>query len=84
MTNVQFEEEQQMFTSRRILGGAVMPGMVKMLIKTGLVKDSSQAKYILVGVVVVCILITVFVLYSSISSKGADIPNFPTPFSEGR
>ena len=65
MSNVQFEENITEFTSRKILGEAVVPGATKLLMKTGLLKSSKQAEYVLMGTIVICILITIVVLYKN-------------------
>ncbi len=61
MSNVEFDEGTNEFTSRRILGSEVVPGMVRALEKTGLVKNSNQAKFILVGIILICILTAILV-----------------------
>ncbi len=68
MDDVQFEGEEPIntsYTSRSILGTSEIPGMVKVLKKTGVVKNDKQAFRVLFGVILACIVIAicVFVLF---------------------
>ena len=64
MSDVQFEEENNsgsnIFTSRKILGVAVVPGMAKGLIRLGLVKTQKQAEYVMFGIIIVCVAIIIY------------------------
>lgn len=62
MSNVEFDESSNVFTSRRILGEEIVPGMVKGLQKMGVVKSPAQAKYILVGIALTSTLLTILIL----------------------
>lgn len=64
MANVQFDEEQQ-YTSRRILGERVHPKMVTSLMKLGIVKNEKQAGHVLVAIATICFVIT-FYLYGNL------------------
>lgn len=71
MSNVQFDEGIEKFTSRKILGEEVVPGMVKLLSKTGLAKDRNQAEYILVGTIIISIILTIIILYVTLKSDSS-------------
>ena len=77
MANVQFEEDQQFgsssgsFQSRQILGVPQTPWMVRLLGKLG-VRDEKIAGYILIGIAVVGISITMFLLFGKLA--GPTIP----------
>jgi len=80
MSDVQFDENLNAFTSRRILGEEVVPGMTKLLLKTGVIKNSKQAEYILIGTIVACLLLTGFVLYRNFAGTNTEhlLPKNPT------
>jgi hypothetical protein len=64
--HVQFNEENQ---NSSVLYGKFErsnqpPGMVNMLMKMGVVKSANQAKYVLLGLVVILVLIMMFALSS--------------------
>ena len=73
MVNVEFQEENS-YTSRQILGERVVPGMVGALTKMGLAKNSQQAKYILLGVIVISLSLTILLFYRALTSG----PRLPT------
>ncbi len=62
MSNVEFDENVNTFTSRRILGEEVVPGMVKSLQNMGVVKSPTQAKYILIGIAAASVILTILIL----------------------
>lgn len=66
MPNVQFDETDSGITSRKVFGEPAVPGMVNLLTKAGLVKDKKNAKLILIGIILVCLGITVYLLSYSI------------------
>ncbi len=60
MSTIQFDEEQQQYTSRRILGERVQPGMVNFLMAKGIVKSQRQAGHILVIIATVCFVLSLY------------------------
>lgn len=75
MTTVQFEEENQFsgsdFRSRQVLGVPVAPGMIRWLGKLG-IHNEKVAEYMLVGIVVMGISLTLFLLSDRL--VGSNIP----------
>ncbi len=65
MSTIQFDEEQQQYTSRRILGERVQPKMVASLVKMGVVKSPKQASYILLGIATFAFVISFYFFYTS-------------------
>lgn len=72
MSNVQFEEDfnSRQPTSSNVQGGFVNPyvsqssrGMAGWLVSKGIIKEESQAKGILLGVVVFNMVVTLFVVF---------------------
>lgn len=63
MTNVNFEEEKP-WERRRFDESNDQPKLIRMVLKTGLVKDPKVANYVLIGVVIVFVLFTVYTLNS--------------------
>ncbi len=59
---IEFEEDTNFLTSRRIIGEAVVPGMAKFLVKSGIAKDERQSYYFLISIAVVGILISIFLV----------------------
>ncbi|TSA43894.1 hypothetical protein D4R49_01620 [bacterium] len=76
MANVQFEEEQQY---QRGYQAKQKPFMIRLVLSTGIVSTDDAAKYVLLGVAVVGILITLFVLFSGSSSALRN-----NPYAEGQ
>ncbi len=65
MSTIQFEEEQQQYTSRRILGERVQPGMISFLMKLGVAKKSTSAARILFGIAFISFIAAGVILFSS-------------------
>lgn len=65
MSNVEFDTDQTQaqYTSRSVLGQPQVPGMASWLMKKGIIKKESQAKIILLGIVIFNVLLTAFLLY---------------------
>jgi hypothetical protein len=60
MAQVEFEEEKNAFTSRKIIGQPVTPSTARLLRKLGLVKDENQAKYVMVAIMLICFGVTAY------------------------
>ncbi len=56
-------DQQGKFTSRAVLGQSQVPGMAAWLVKKGIIKDESNAKGILVAIVVADFVIAALVIY---------------------
>lgn len=68
---VTFDEDQSnVFKSRAILGESVQPKMVRLLVKSGLVKDEKKAGYILIGATLFFILLSIIIAKSFIFGSG--------------
>ncbi|MBI2476514.1 MAG: hypothetical protein HYV67_04730 [Candidatus Taylorbacteria bacterium] len=67
MSDVQFEENSYS-TERFTPAPSGSPTLVKLLLKTGIVKNERQANYALVGIAVCATLLTLWVLKSSFNS----------------
>lgn len=65
METMQFDESQFKLRSRRILGEPEVPGMIKVLVTKGIVKTERQAIMFLLGIVVVFIAISIFIVKSN-------------------
>ncbi|MDO8593518.1 MAG: hypothetical protein Q7R59_01305 [bacterium] len=75
MADVQFEEEQY----QRGYQAEQKPFMIRLVLSTGIVSTDDAAKYVLLGVAVVGILITLFVFFSGSSSAPRN-----NPYAEGQ
>ncbi len=66
MENVQFDEGDQVtsFASRKTSGDPTISTMSRIFIKTGLAKNPKQVQNLMIGIIVVCILITIYALTS--------------------
>ena len=76
MNNVEFDADNNLarYTSRQILGQKVTPGMVKMIMKTGLTKNEKAAGYILIMVAVACLVLAgYFFAHSSPTPQNSPI-----------
>ncbi len=81
MSDVQFEESN--FQGRFTPVSSQLPTLVRLVLKTGLVKDEKQANYVLIGIAVVAVISTIFVIKSNFGgaqSGGDFVP--PSSFSE--
>ena len=82
MSDVQFEEDNSMNMNNRFaMAAGEPPIMVKLLLKTGLVKDEKQANYVLIGIAAVSVLLTIWVVKSTFfgaSTPVAPPSGFPT------
>jgi hypothetical protein len=66
MGDVQFEENQEYtkFEARTVMNQSpTEPFYVRLLIRIGLAKDESGAKYILIGFTIICIIVSIIILY---------------------
>lgn len=63
MANVQFEEESQ-YAARRPSG--TTPKMAAKLISLGLVKNEKQASYILIGIAIIALLLSAYLISSKV------------------
>jgi len=82
MSDVQFEEGN--FQGRFAPVSSQPPTLVKFVLKTGLVKDDKQANYVLIGIAVVAVISTFFVIKSNFGGSqpsGNFVPpgSFPEP-----
>ena len=75
MALVEFEENNNEFhiKSRRLLGEPDTPGMIKVLLKSGIVKTEKQALVILVALMLVAFSATFFLLSDRNSAQDASI-----------
>ncbi|MES2470749.1 MAG: hypothetical protein V4526_00745 [Patescibacteria group bacterium] len=67
---VQFDEDSGQsrygsYKSKQILGAPVTPGVVAWLARKGIAKDEKTAGHYLVGVALICIVISGWLVYSS-------------------
>ncbi len=63
----------QSYKSRVILGSPERPRIVNFLLKTGLVKNETQSKKFLLGFIIACLFVSLFVLfYYVIGFGGSD------------
>jgi hypothetical protein len=63
---VEFEQDYRpttSYTSRTVLGQAQVPGMANWLLKKGVIKEESQAKGVLVGIMIINFIVMGFVVY---------------------
>lgn len=65
METLQFDESQFKLRSRRILGEPEVPGMIKVLVTKGVVKTERQAIMFLLGIVVIFIAISIYIVKSN-------------------
>ena len=66
MSEIQFDEDNDLrssFKSRTILGAPSTPRMVQVLLKTGLVKDEKKAGNLLLGIAVLCFILSALIAY---------------------
>jgi hypothetical protein len=73
MPQVEFEEERNKFTSREIIGQPVTPSTVKFLRRIGLVKDDSQAKYVMFVTILLCFGLTVYVIIRNFTPASGQV-----------
>lgn len=87
MSDVQFDEDNPSWNFRA--GQQVQPLFVRLLLKTGVVKDAKQANYVLLGIAACALLITAWIIKSTFFSAPAGrtaVPNsaFPQAFPAGQ
>jgi hypothetical protein len=67
MNDVQFHEDNELhIKSRKLFGEPETPTMIRFLLRTGLAKNEKQALYILIGVIVVALSSTIFLIRGGI------------------
>ncbi len=77
MANVEFEETLgSMAPSRTFTAEDRAPGMAKFLIKTGVIKNSAQATYVLIGIILASLAISALFLYKAAAREEAPPPPF--------
>lgn len=81
MSTIQFDEEQQQYTSRRILGERVQPKMVASLVKLGVVKSPKQASYLLMGGVIFMIILSFY--FTRLALTSGTSPEQYDPYPPG-
>ncbi len=70
MSNIEFSTDSgAQFKSRAILGMPETPKMVNFLLKKNIVKNQTQAHYILLGICIVCFLIAISLPFITGSKK---------------
>lgn len=81
MSDVQFEDQGQEFTSRKIFGESVKPKMVARLMKMGIVKNDKQAGYALLTIAIIAFSLSLFFFGKALLPKGNQIMVPPDPYS---
>ncbi|HEQ78173.1 MAG TPA: hypothetical protein ENI78_00920 [Euryarchaeota archaeon] len=66
---MQFNENNQDFNKEQAWDGPRQGFMTKSLIKTGLVKDETQANYVLIGIAVVFFVVSIIVFIGTENSS---------------
>jgi hypothetical protein len=72
MTDIQFNEEQEFNRPAEVPQQSVF---IRLALKTGLVKTEQGANYLLLGVAIVGILFTLFMMFSSGGSSKPPVPS---------
>jgi hypothetical protein len=67
MPDVKFEEEKE-WAVRRFDNNSEQPALVRIVMKTGLIKDPKNANYVLLGIAGVFVIIALFIVYTVINS----------------
>ena len=82
---VEFSDETELnqFRSRKVFGDAVQPQMVSFLMKKGIVKDSNQAGYALLGIAVVIFSISIYLFIYAVSPPKVVAPNISKMYPPG-
>ena len=62
MSDVQFEEEETMLNQTGYARSAGPKGLVKIIIGLGLAKNETGANYVLIGIMMVSLIATMFVI----------------------
>jgi hypothetical protein len=81
MSDLQFENEQYgqpTFKSHEILGRSMTPTMVRKLMGMKIAKNERQAGHLLIFIIVICLLVSIYLIINSFfMSKGVP-PKFAT------
>ena len=84
MADVQFDEDQGLaggsFRSRQILGQPVTPAMVRLLVRTGVVKNEQTASYVLVALFI-CAFVASIIVFMWNGGVGRSAPK-PMPVGQ--
>lgn len=80
MSEIQFDEgqTQRQFKSLTILGDSQSPKLVRLILKTGIVKDEKKAGNLLIAVTASCFILSAILAYLFIFG-GAKQKRIPTP-----
>ncbi len=70
--NVTFDEDQYRLPTQA--PADTTPLFVKWLIQSGAAKDEAQANKVLIGIIVVCILVSIFFIVQAMSQGGSSEP----------
>jgi len=71
MGSIDFHEENEFhIRSRRLLGEPETPSMIRFLLRTGVVKNEKQAVSILIGVILVALSATFFIVRGGVGAGG--------------
>lgn len=81
MSDVQFDDNNPSGRFAPSVSGT--PALVRLVLKTGIVKDEKQANYILIGIAVCAVLLTLYVLKSSFGSPSRSGVISPAAFPGG-
>jgi hypothetical protein len=71
------EEERDRVLESRFLASNQTPAMVRWMMKRGIAKTEQRAIYILLGVVIIAVAVSVFLFFSSIKSPSSPPPADP-------
>lgn len=72
MTDIQYEGDENQYRSQAAVSESV--GMAERLVRWGWVKDVRQANYLLIGIIIVCLLITAYLLIGGSAGSSAPLP----------
>jgi hypothetical protein len=83
MSDVQFDEQQTSqdtsYKSHEILGAYRTPSMSRIVMRIPGIKNEKQAYYVLWGILIVCCLITLYVLFTQIRPADVKTINLNIP-----
>lgn len=73
---VQFEDENYSVPTSRLqqIYNQELSALEKLVVRTGIVSTAEQAKYVLMGVICICVITTIFISVYSSRSKHPKIP----------
>jgi hypothetical protein len=78
MPNIEFESPEANFTPTRSFYAERISKMTKLIMDMGFAKNQAQANMVLIGIAICAFIISVIIIFMTISRNNPDLPSSPS------